>query len=286
MIRLRCAPGTKGYTLVEALVTMAVLGIATSSLYSVLFNSQKAYDTGTRHAIRNQSVRAAMEILVRDLRAAGSGSGGTPIYANYNGTPIVLYGVTPHFSPAGTDSVFILAALSGIEATVAQRMPQPSSEIKLTTVNGFEEGDLCIITDGTTTNLFMVTEVQNGSVHLQHNPAAPWNPPGGLNNFPPGGYPAGSRVYKIDAIWHYIDTNHARGAKLVRKVGMLGTPQIMADEVVGMEFMYHLSDGVETRDPADVSLIRGVTVALASTVPGRLAAHAETLRTTLWPRSL
>lgn len=286
MRRFRRAGGTGGFTLVEALVTMAVLGIATASLYAVLFNSQKAYDVGTRHAVRNQSVRGAIEILGRDLRAAGSGSGGTPIYASYNGTPMILYAVTPHYSAAGMDSVFILAALSGTESTISQRMPQPSAELKCTSVNGFEIGDLCIITDGTTTNLFMVTQVQQSSLHLQHNPASPWNPPGGLTNFPPGGYPAGSRIYKIDAITHYIDTNHPRGAKMVRKVGTLGVPQIMADEVTGMQFLYHLSDGIETRNPPDVSLIRGVTVTLVSSVPGRQSAHVETLRTTVWPRSL
>jgi prepilin-type N-terminal cleavage/methylation domain-containing protein len=275
-----------GFTLVETLVTMLVLGLATASLYSVLFNSQKAYEVGTRHAVRNQSVRAAMEILTRDVRAAGSGSGGTPIYASYNDVPMILYGVTPHYSVAGTDSIFILAALSGTESTISARMPQPSSELKVTTVNGFEEGDLCIITDGTTANLFMVTEVQGAALHLQHNPAAPWNPPGGLNNFPPGGYPSGSRIYKIDAISHYIDAGHPRGPKLVRKVGTLGIPQVMADEVVGMEFLYHLSDGVATRDPVDVSLIRGVTSTLVSSVMGRQAAHVESLRTTVWPRSL
>jgi prepilin-type N-terminal cleavage/methylation domain-containing protein len=286
MRRLRRPPGSAGFTLVEALVAVAVLGLTTASLYTVLFNSQKAYDVGSRHATRNQSVRAAMEILVRDLRSAGSGWGATPVFATYEGAPIVLFGVTPHYSTADRDSVFILGALSGIQTTISQRMPQPSSELKVSSVNGFEEGDLCIITDGTTTNLFMVTAVQSSALHLQHNPAAPWNPPGGLSSFPPGGYAAGSRIHKIDAVLHYLDTAHPRGTKMMRKVGTYGVPQIMADEVVGMQFLYHLSDGVATRDPGDVSLIRGVTATLVSSVPGRRSAHAETLTTTVWPRSL
>jgi len=62
---------TKGYSLVEILVTLAIAGIITGAIYQTFLSQQKSYMAQDQIAETQQNLRAALDIMVREIRMAG-----------------------------------------------------------------------------------------------------------------------------------------------------------------------------------------------------------------------
>ncbi|MCD6486008.1 MAG: prepilin-type N-terminal cleavage/methylation domain-containing protein [Syntrophobacterales bacterium] len=62
---------TTGFTLVEILVALAVMGIAVGAIYGIFIASNKSYHTQDRVAEAQQGVRVGVDFMVRDIRMAG-----------------------------------------------------------------------------------------------------------------------------------------------------------------------------------------------------------------------
>ena len=62
---------TAGFTLVEILVALAVMGIAVGAIYGVFTASNKSYHTQDRVAEAQQGVRVGVDFMVRNIRIAG-----------------------------------------------------------------------------------------------------------------------------------------------------------------------------------------------------------------------
>lgn len=58
----------RGFTLVELLIALVILGIVSAALYRVLVNNQRVYQAQTQHIDLQQNIRAAVTILPADLR--------------------------------------------------------------------------------------------------------------------------------------------------------------------------------------------------------------------------
>lgn len=61
----------KGITLIELLVALIVLGLTIAGIYKLFISQTKAYTIQDQVVEVQQNIRAAMEILLRDLRMAG-----------------------------------------------------------------------------------------------------------------------------------------------------------------------------------------------------------------------
>lgn len=61
----------KGITLIELLIALAICGMVMAGIYKVFIAQSKAYTVQDQVTEVQQSVRSAMEILLRDLRMAG-----------------------------------------------------------------------------------------------------------------------------------------------------------------------------------------------------------------------
>ncbi|MBI5845217.1 MAG: prepilin-type N-terminal cleavage/methylation domain-containing protein [Deltaproteobacteria bacterium] len=61
----------KGVTMVELLIYIALMGITSTALYSVLIGNIKAHDSIETTLVMNQDVRGAMNLMVREIRQAG-----------------------------------------------------------------------------------------------------------------------------------------------------------------------------------------------------------------------
>lgn len=61
----------RGFTLAEMLVVCAIVGLVMASLLGLVMSGQQAYWFGTTQVDAQQTVRVAMERLVKDIRAAG-----------------------------------------------------------------------------------------------------------------------------------------------------------------------------------------------------------------------
>jgi prepilin-type N-terminal cleavage/methylation domain-containing protein len=58
----------RGFTLVELLIALVILGIVSTALYRVLVNNQRIYQAQTQHIDLQQNIRAAVTVLPADLR--------------------------------------------------------------------------------------------------------------------------------------------------------------------------------------------------------------------------
>ena len=66
-----CPINTKGITLLELLTALVICGIVIAGVYRLFIAQSKAYTVQDQVAEVQQSIRSAMEILLRDLRMAG-----------------------------------------------------------------------------------------------------------------------------------------------------------------------------------------------------------------------
>ena len=65
----------RGFTLVELLVALVLLGVVTTAIYKVLINNQQMYQAQTQKIDLQQNIRAAATILPADLREADATDG-------------------------------------------------------------------------------------------------------------------------------------------------------------------------------------------------------------------
>ena len=61
----------KGFTLIEILVALAVSGLVLAGIYQTYLAQQKSYIVQGEIAKMQQNIRAAMFLMVRELRMAG-----------------------------------------------------------------------------------------------------------------------------------------------------------------------------------------------------------------------
>ena len=60
-----------GFTLVELLAGILISAIILAGLYGVFFSQQKAYSAQEQVAEMNQNIRAALDLMTREIRLAG-----------------------------------------------------------------------------------------------------------------------------------------------------------------------------------------------------------------------
>jgi type IV pilus assembly protein PilW len=60
-----------GFTLIELLASMLISAVILAALYGVFFSQQKAYSAQEQVAEMNQNIRAALDLMTREIRLAG-----------------------------------------------------------------------------------------------------------------------------------------------------------------------------------------------------------------------
>lgn len=211
----------QGFTLVELMVALAVSMLAALGIYAV-FNQSSAQQVRSSDTQETwQQARIAMAMIERDVRMAGYGyaaSSACKVNA-YNATrspnnfsfamqPILSNAPAP--ADAGTsDQITVLYSNSGYGGLPANKlradMPNSSAELNISSTQGFTISDLILLQEaGKECTQLQVTAVQDSALKLQHNPggSAPYNPPGGANIFPGGGYVAanGVNIYNLGSM--------------------------------------------------------------------------------------
>jgi type IV pilus assembly protein PilW len=61
----------RGFTIVELLVAMVIVGLVMGAIYSVFISSNRSYHTQDRVADAQQGLRLGLDFMVRDIRMAG-----------------------------------------------------------------------------------------------------------------------------------------------------------------------------------------------------------------------
>lgn len=233
----------RGYTLVELLISTAIMLTVTGSIFSLMNPAQGSAQAQPEVADMQQRLRVAQETLFKDLVIAGAGpyQGATtgslvnffaPILPRRTGrlNPDPTQGAASFRSDAIT-LAYIPNSYS--QSTISQSMPPNSTELKVTDqpncpnkdpLCGFKTGMGVIIFDSTGSfDNFTITETQSDAAHLQHR---------GQNLTHE--YGAGARVAQIMTYSYYLNTTTNQ---FMRYDGD-SEDIALVDNVVALEFRY------------------------------------------------
>lgn len=68
---MRSKKRESGFTLIELLIAMAITGVVSTAIFTVFQSQQNSYIVQEDTAVMQQNLRAAMELMVREIRMAG-----------------------------------------------------------------------------------------------------------------------------------------------------------------------------------------------------------------------
>jgi prepilin-type N-terminal cleavage/methylation domain-containing protein len=284
--RSRARVPEAGFSLVEVMITLALTAVAMAAIYGAFFRTQRATQVVVAEVGARQGVRAAMQIIERDLRMAGSGWGRIQVDGAYAGSPLTLYGVNPGYGGASvtaTDSLSILGAWDA-GTTLRAAMPTVNDAVQCVTTAGFGSGDLVVVSDGASAHLFEATSVQTSPADIAHATSSPFNQPGGHLGWPGSGYGSASRVFKVGWVSYRMDSTSYQRPSLVRwAVGQ--PPALVAYDVESFQVWYRLDDGTLTRNPTNLAMINQVIPVLYAAPQASASAGEDSARATVKPRA-
>ena len=229
-----------GFTVVELLISTAIMMIVTGAIFTVLTPSQRSSQAQPETADMQQRMRVGAETLFKELVMAGAG----PYQGSTTGSLVNFFApilprrlgrVDPDpVNTARTDAItLIYIPNSYSQTTISHPMPVVAEEVKVLHQSncptakqlcGFEVGMDIIIFD-TTGNFdtFSLTEVQESSGHLQHRQQD-------LNYL----YQPGAQVTEIVSNTYYLD----RANNQLMRYNALSEDIAIVDDVVDLRFDY------------------------------------------------
>jgi type II secretory pathway pseudopilin PulG len=221
------AQDERGFTIVEGLVVLVMAGLLMTFLFKFQVFQNKECDLQRQISFLQKDIRSSMEAMEKEIRMAGSGF---PEGAQAGSINIIQSG-------NDSDQIIVMRAAPGIQCVLTHTMPNTSAELKCDDVSGFEEG-WAVIADEVGSETFIITHVQHGSDHLQHNTMAFSRP-----------YEAGSWV--IQARYRHFRINEDSDPDHPRLVltEYDGTEHVIAEDIEDLQFAYILEDHSETLTP-------------------------------------
>lgn len=239
-----------GFTLVEMLIAMAVMLLILGGVFQAFNPAQGSFRTQPEVADMQQRLRVGNERLYNGLVVAGAGiySGQAVGTLGQFFAPVLPYLVgSLHNDPAAgvyfrTDAITIFhVPTTASQCTIRDKMPQPSSEVKVNAepgcpandpLCGFEEGMRVIIFDATGSfDFFTITQVQSDSLHLQHRP--PINP----SDFSKA-YDVGAVISQVNTDAYYWRQDPATNTFQLMHYDLFQNDVPLIDDVVDLRFEY------------------------------------------------
>jgi hypothetical protein len=228
-----------GYTLIELLVSTAIMITVTGSIFSLMNPAQGSAQTQPEVADMQQRMRVGNETIFKELVMSGAGPYQGPVtgaLVNYF-APILprrIGRINPDPATTFKDDTITLSYIpnSYSQTTISAAMPNVSAELKTNgqtncptgDLCGFKEGDDVIIFDTSGNfDMFTITQVQNSSGHLQHR-----------GQDMSTAYAAGASITQIVSNTYYLNANTNQ---LMRYNG--GNSDVpLVDNVVSLKFEY------------------------------------------------
>ncbi len=273
----------RGFGLIELMITLVLVTLVLGGIMSVFFSTSHQADRLTKVADERQSARTAIQLIEREIRMAGSGWGRVEVYANdSNGVGDTLLAVNPGFTTMGGNDSLVLIGAWQATTTLMSDMSLPSSLTRVKSNAGFVDGNLFILTNGTSrAHMLMCTGVTGADI-INHASTSLFNASTGTmtGTWPPsGGYPdTVTNVYKATVTSYYYDTATYRKPALMRhEYG--SAPQVVAYGVDGFRVFYEMQDGTVTRNPANMDDVDKVAPVVYTSVTDP---RRPTLRDSVW----
>lgn len=247
----------RGFSLVELMVALTI-GLIIMSAVSMLFvSSKKTYTTQDSLSRLQENARFAMQFIVKDLRLAGyygciDEVGPDTVNSTLNGPTDFLYNAQipmeglnsdktawspsgntslPSGIKAGTDAIVIRKANSNSNIYLDQQeMPNESAVLKTNKTDPntgaavviseiISAGDILLISDCASADVFEVSQVNDTDPHIVHNTGA-GTPGNATKEFSKAYSPNGNktRIMQFETVQYYIATGASGNPALFRKV--------------------------------------------------------------------
>jgi prepilin-type N-terminal cleavage/methylation domain-containing protein len=230
----------RGYSLVELLVSMAIMLVVTGAIFQLVNPSQSTSQVQPEVQDMQQRMRVASDSLFKDLVMAGAGPYQGPVTGSLMGffAPIVprrIGRLNPDPSDSAFDDRLTITYVPNTysQTTITQPMPLPSAELKVSAqahcpqgqnLCGFGIGDEVIIFDNSGHfDTFTVTEVQDAAGHMQHRG----------QNFSYT-YQPGASITQVRTHSYYLDAVNRQ----LRDYDSDSNDFPVVDNVVGLKFEY------------------------------------------------
>ncbi len=238
----------RGFSAVELLVTIGIMGFVLAALYNVLISQQRTYEAQKDVSVTQRDIRASVSYLERDVRMAGLAvpRGTNPIAAFQNGTGL---------NPAAPDTISINFSPGPMSYLTASTVDLPGTDniIKVDSVTGFTVGDTINIINNETNNLageYVVTAVDSddNELSLNSNPEAD------------GVLDIGFFVARdFRTITYSVQADAGTGRnRLIRGDGTVNSTII--DGITDFQISYILDDGSEVNTPGNLADVRRVRI--------------------------
>ncbi len=236
----------KGFTLVELLISLVMMGLITTAAFSFYLNQHKQWIVQDQIADMQQNARVSMDELVDKMRMAG-----------YVDLPQAIGAIVAE--DANPDTIAIRFNSRDCFATLGKNMPLPSKPLHFNEVECFQGSTWVYIMVPESDTLYPYGEwlyITKISINAGHGWEELIHGLGPLSMV----YPQGSLVLQLEEYKYYIDqTTDPSHPKLMRQVNGL-TPQVYAEDIEDLQFVYTLADGSTTSTPANPEDIRTVGV--------------------------
>ncbi len=257
-----------GFSLVEIMIGMVISLISMVIILQIFtaFEGQKRTSTSGSDA---QSIGTiSMFNIERDVRNAGYGMTdqgllGCKINASFNGTLLPTQTLMPLqiTQGAGTrpDRIDVMASGKtsfSIPARITVDHPASATNFFINSTQGMQVNDIMIAYQpGLDCTVVQITGIPNGNVQIHHQSTSPWNPPGGQNIFPPGGYSAGAILFNFGALLshsYYVDSANKLILQNLNTSNNTSSTQEMNSDVANMQAQYGFDTRAGTQSTAIV----------------------------------
>ena len=279
----RAPASSPGFGLIELMVALVVGTLVLGGIMMTFFRSSQQAARVTDVTDVRQNARTAIQLIEREIRMAGSGWGRVDIFANDGaGTGDTLLAVNPGFtSTNGNDSLVLVGAWQA-STTLRNDMATVNSVTRVMSNAGFANGDLFILTNGTSRSHMLMCTGVTGTEYIEHAGSSPYN--GATTTMtatwpPTGGYPDTlTNVYKATITSYYFDATTYRKPALMRhEYG--SAPQVVAYDMDGFRVWYQMQDGTWTRKPSNMASVDKVSPVVYTRVNDP---RQPTLRDSVW----
>jgi prepilin-type N-terminal cleavage/methylation domain-containing protein len=282
---MSCAPSREdGFTLIELMISVAIVLIILGGALTTFSNALKVNDTGVQLGDSSQNLRAGADMMVRDLLQTGAGipTGGIPIPSgvgalalNRPSPPGDSYtfdassgvlpavsagaGIGPMVDGQATDMITLLYADStlALNQTPLTAIAADGSSMTVDggtpitdTDNGIQVGDLIMFSNALGNALQMVTRVSGGQT-VYFDAGDPMNlnqrtaPQGTIMQLQTGpGVFPPTTATRINMITFYVDPTTTPGTPRLVRQVAFGPALALAGVIENLQITYDLVDGV------------------------------------------
>lgn len=271
----------RGFSLVELMIAMTLGLVLMLGLVTVLVSQQRSNRTDDALAHMQENARIAFETLSRDIRMAGStGCGRDSVVAanviandppadaaNVVGTAGVLGfdngsyndGNNPNLDLATTDAIRIFGA-GACNAHLTGNMNAENANIQVEQGNGcgWAAGDLLVITDCKTADVFRATNVSKGGAKITIAHANNQNTDNRLSK----AYDSNASVMSFESADYFIRNNTSGQPALYRR-DTAGNVDEIAPGIMDMQLTFGIDPAAGGKSPlgGDVAVARYDTAA-------------------------